>query len=143
MGNRSDCFKMRVTQRGKSTCLSLTRDPRWPFLESTRVHLLTLAPLFALSSLEGVCTHQVFPVARDASLLYGRSNALSLFPSLPEPNNMFLTQFCETKSACQGFHMFHCKGLLIRVYPSPQYWETRPQEIPSEHEHTTPIQQSY
>lgn len=134
-------FKMRVTRRRKSTCFSLTRSPRWLFLECICIHLLTLAPLFTLSCLEGVHTHQVFPVTRDASPLYDWNNAQCLLPSLSEPNNMFLTQFSKSKPACQGFHMFHCKGLLIRVYPSPQYWETRPQEIPSEHEHITPIQQ--
>lgn len=82
MRARSDCFKMRVTRRRKSTCLSLTRNPRWLFLERICIHLLTPTPLFALSSLEGVCTHQVFPVARDASPLYDWTNALSLFSPL-------------------------------------------------------------
>ncbi len=118
MRARSDCFKMRVTQRRKSTCLSLTRNLCCPFLEFFLIHLLTLAPLLILSSLEGVCTHQVLPVARDASPQYDWSNALSLSPSLPEPNNMFLTQFFETKPVCQRFHVFHCEGLLIRVYPA-------------------------
>jgi len=55
---------------------------------------------------------------------------------------MFLTQFSVAKQACQGSYVFHCKGLLIRVYPGLQYQETRPQEIPGEHVHTTPIQDS-
>lgn len=125
-----------VSLRGwKKKHLSLINTP--PSMEYFPHHLLTLALLFAWSSLKRVCTHQVFPVACDASPLCDRSNALSL---LPEPNNMFLTQFSETKLACQGFHMFHCMGLLIGVYPCLQYWETRPKEIPSEHEHTTSIQ---
>lgn len=138
---RSDCFKMSLTQRkrkkNEKKNLSLINTP--PSMECFPQHLLTLALLFARSSLKRVCTHQVFPVACDASPLCDRSNALSL---LLEPNNMFLTQFSETKPACQGFHMFHCMGLLIGVYPSLQYWETRPKEIPSEHKHTNSIQHS-
>lgn len=124
-----------VSPEDEKKHLSLINTP--PSMECFPHHLLTLALLFAWSSLKRVCMHQVFPVACDASPLCDRSNALSL---LPEPNNMFLTQFSETKPACQGFHMFHCMGLLIGVYPSLQYWETRPKEIPSEHEHTASIQ---
>lgn len=147
MRTRSDCFKMRDTETrkkgGKSTCLSLTLNPGRPLLG---VHLhppvdpgsalsLVLSPGGEPERTRCFPSH-VMHLYRD-----GQSNAPSLLlPSSPEPNNMFF--WLSAWRPCQGFHMFHCKGaLLVRGF-IPQYWETRPQEIPSEPERTTPILQS-
>lgn len=69
------------------------------------------------------------------------ANAASLVPALQQPNNVFFDTVSPRLSWRAEDFAFHCRrGLAIRVYPSPQYWETRPQEIPAGHEHTTPIQ---
>lgn len=71
------------------------------------------------------------------------ANAASLAPALQQPNNMFFDTVSPRLSWRAEDFTFHCRrGLPIRVYLSPQYWETRPQEIPGGHEHTTPIQWS-
>ncbi len=152
MRTRSDCFKMRIIQRRKTTCLSLTRNPRWSFLERICIHLLTLARLLALSSLS-LSLSLSFSLSREPERTRCFPSHVMHLHCRTAVMLCLYCPLCRSQTICfwhNSFRLswrakdftFHCKGLLIRVYPSPQYWETRPQEIPSEHEHTTAIQQS-
>lgn len=84
-------------------------------LGCTRIHLLTLTPLFAWSSPEKPAHSRCFS-SHGMCLCCIRGTLLCLYcPFWPGPNNTCLTQFSESKPACQGFHivMGACNNLRL------------------------------
>lgn len=131
MRTRSNCFKMRIFQKKKKkmVCLLLTCEPLCSLFASTCWLWLSLeGNIFSQARICTWCSFTCVPTEVMTSIL-----------SFLQPKQCVLDLIhCDIVPSVSRVSSW---GPSDWVYPSSQYRETRLQEIPGVHEHTTLIQQ--